>query len=264
MKFSLGVVTAMQIKESLALAKAAEKEGYHRIWVGEDILHRELFTYLSVLSLNTERIGLGSGITSPYVRDKNVIVSSAKAVSELRGGRFTLGLGVGGLPELEKLTGSRPKNIIETMEKIALYLRERLGIEIFMGVRGPRMLDLAGRVADGVILSGARGYIEKAVEIVDAASNDRRVEKVLWNAFYLGQNKKLVSKITSVMLESMPKFAQKYMDLTHAEEELCISGSIDNIMDEIKIYEEMGIDELVVGPPYGVDPVGVIKIMGAF
>jgi 5,10-methylenetetrahydromethanopterin reductase len=262
MKLSLGVVTAMEISESLALAKAVEKKGYHRIWVGEDIFHREIFTYLSVIALNTKRIGLASGITSPYVRKGQVIASSAKAVSELCRGRFTLGLGVGGLPELEKLTGERPKNTIETMEKSALYLKERLGIEIFMGVRGPRMLELAGKIADGVILSGPQGYIEKAVEIVDNASSGRRVEKVIWNAFYLGENPKLVSKITSVMLESMPRFALQYMNQEQAEDELCIYGSKNQVRDQIAAYEDMGIDEFVVGPPYGEKPRTVFEKLG--
>ena len=104
MRLSLGLVTAMTIRKSIALAKAAEDVGYHRIWAGEDIFHREVFTYLSVLSLNTEGIGLGTAITSPYVRNLPVLANSTKALSELSKGGFILGLGVGGLPEVERLT----------------------------------------------------------------------------------------------------------------------------------------------------------------
>jgi alkanesulfonate monooxygenase SsuD/methylene tetrahydromethanopterin reductase-like flavin-dependent oxidoreductase (luciferase family) len=124
------------------------------------------------------------------------------------------------------------------------------------------MLELAGRVADGVILSGPRGYLERAVEIVDGASEGRRVEKVLWNAFYLGENPRRVPQITSVMMESMPNFARKFMDVDRAEDELCIQGLKDRILDQIEEYENMGIDEFVVGPPYGENPVEVIKEMG--
>ncbi|GBE57030.1 MAG TPA: LLM class flavin-dependent oxidoreductase [Euryarchaeota archaeon] len=261
MHLSLGLVTAMTIRKSIALAKAAEDVGYHRIWAGEDIFHREIFTYLSVLALNTKSIGLGTGITSTYVRNLPVLANSSKALSELSSDRFILGLGVGGLPEVEKLTGARPKNVVKTLEETALLLKEKRGIKIYMGVRGPRMLELAGRVADGVILSGPRGYIEKAIEIVDGASNGRRVEKVLWNAFYLGENPRLVSKITSVMMESMPTFARRYMDPAGAEDELCITGSLEHVKEEITGYEKQGIDELVIGPPYGENPIEVIKEM---
>jgi alkanesulfonate monooxygenase SsuD/methylene tetrahydromethanopterin reductase-like flavin-dependent oxidoreductase (luciferase family) len=261
MEISLGVVTAMPIKESIALTKKAEKVGYSRVWVGEDIFHRELFTYLAILTLNTEKLGLASGITSPYVRNHHVLASSEKAISRLSQGRFTLGLGTGGLPEVERLTGEPPKRPLWVMEKTIQLLRKKTDTQIFMGVRGPRMLDLAGRLADGVLLSGPKGYIKEAVEIVDQASKDREVKKFLWNAFYLGENTKLVSKITSVMLQSMPKFALNHMNKENPEAELCISGKKNTIKREIRGFERMGIDEFVIGPPYGRDPTRVIEEM---
>lgn len=263
MKISLGLVTAMPIKKSIALAKAAEEAGYHRIWVGEDIFSRELFTYLAILSLNTEEIGIASGVTSPYVRNKHVIASSGRAISKLSGGRFTLGLGAGGLPEVERLTGERPKKPVEVLEKTVLFLKKKLNTEVYLGVRGPNMLELAGRISDGVILSGPKGYIEKAIEIVDSAAEDQsRIKKVLWNAFFLGKDKKLVSKITSVMLDSMPDFALQYMDREKPEKELCIYGSKEKIIEEIKGFEKMGVDEFVIGPPYGKEPSKVVEEMG--
>jgi alkanesulfonate monooxygenase SsuD/methylene tetrahydromethanopterin reductase-like flavin-dependent oxidoreductase (luciferase family) len=180
----------------------------------------------------------------------------------LSGGRFTFGLGVGGLPEVKRLTEERPKKPVKVLERAVLSLKEKLGFEVYLGVRGPRMLGLAGRVADGVILSGPKGYIEKAIEIVDDSSNGRDVRKVLWNAFYLGEDPKLVSKVTSVMLESMPGFALQYMEKGKAEEELCIYGSKERILEEIGVYEKMGVDEFVVGPPYGRDPLKVIVELG--
>lgn len=131
-----------------------------------------------------------------------------------------------------------------------------------MGVRGPRMLELAGRLADGVLLSGPLGYVKEAVRIIDEAAGGRLVEKILWNAFYLGENPKLVSNITGVMMESMPAFALRFMDKTDFEHELCIFGDPDDLSHTIRGLEEMGIDELVVGPPFGRDPIDAIKVMG--
>jgi 5,10-methylenetetrahydromethanopterin reductase len=263
MKLSLGLVTAMPIKESIQLAKEAEAAGFHRVWVGEDILHREIFTYLAILSLNTANIGLASGITSPFVRNNYVIGNSGSAITKMSGSRFTFGLGVGGLPEVKKLTGERPKRALYVLEKAVRFIKERQELEVYLGVRGPKMLELAGRVADGVILSGPKGYIKKAVEIVDSVSKGRRrVKKTLWNAFYLGKNPEMVSKITSVMLESMPEFALQNLDKKRVEEELCLYGPKEGILEEIEEYEKLGIDEVVVGPPYGQAPLKVIREMG--
>ena len=124
------------------------------------------------------------------------------------------------------------------------------------------MLKLAGRVADGVILSGPKGYIEKAIEIVEDAAGGRRVKKVLWNAFHLGEDPRRVSKITKVMLESMPGFALKYMEGKRPEDELCIHGSKNQILEEMKWFEEMGVDEFIIGPPFGKEPLKVVVEMG--
>src|SRR3990172_2531133 len=142
MKMSLGLVTAMQVKDSIELANAAEEAGYHRVWIGEDIFQREIFTYISILALHTERIALATGVTSPYVRNAHVLAASGLAVSKLCKGRFTFGLGVGGLPEIEKLTGEKPKKPVEVLENTVAFLRKKLDIEIYLGVRGPRMLKL--------------------------------------------------------------------------------------------------------------------------
>ncbi|MFQ5800530.1 MAG: LLM class flavin-dependent oxidoreductase, partial [Candidatus Hydrothermarchaeales archaeon] len=234
-----------------------------RVWVGEDIFYRELFTYLSILSLKTERILLASGITSPYVRGPHVLASSVSAIVELSKNRFSLGLGAGGLPEVERLIGERPKKPVEALEKAVLFLKERRSVEVYLGVRGPRMLELAGRIADGVILSGPKGYVKEAIEIVGGSAKKRgKVKKVLWNAFLLGEDSRLVEKVTSVMLESMPEFALRHIeDRRNVVDELCIYGSKDRILQGLEEFEEMGIDEFVIGPPYGKDPLEVIKAM---
>ncbi|RMF89878.1 MAG: LLM class flavin-dependent oxidoreductase [Methanobacteriota archaeon] len=259
---SLGITTSMTVEESKTLVGAAEDAGYTRVWLGEDIFHREVFTYLSLLAAGGSSIGLGVGVTSPYVRYKEVLAASAKAVSELSQGRFILGLGAGGLPEVERLTGSRPRKPVSVMEEAIKDLRERTGLSIYVGARGPRMLELAGRVADGVILSGPKRYLDRALEIVDEASEGRRVRKVLWNAFYLGENEALLSKVTEVMLQSMPPFAKDFMDRRDPERDLCVAGPPERVAREIRGFEKKGFDEVVIGPPYGETPESAIAEMG--
>ncbi len=261
MKLSLGLVTAMSINESLSLAKAAEKSGYHRIWLGEDVLHRDVFTYLSILALNTDRIGVATGITSPYVRSREVFDASVKAVAELAGGRFALGVGQGGLPEVRKLTGTKAKNPLSVLESTASRIKEKTGLEVYFGVRGPKMLSLAGRVADGVLLSGPKSYLKKAMERVEGSSGGRYVQKVLWNAFILGGAKSAATRITDVMRKSMPSYALEDMS-GEPENELCIYGSEERILEELRGFQSMGVDEFVVGPPYGENPLKVIEELG--
>lgn len=123
MKLSLGLVTAMEPLGAIDLAREAEKQDFHRIFIGEDIFHREVYTFLSIIALHTEKIGLATGITSPFTREKTVFLDSIKGVKELSKGRFTLGLGAGGLPEIRRLTGERPVKPLAMMENTVQLIR---------------------------------------------------------------------------------------------------------------------------------------------
>ena len=261
MDLSLGLTTSMPVSSSVLLVKKAEKLGYSRVLVGEDIPKRDIFTYLSILALNTREIGLGTGITSPYVRDKVIFSTSIQAMNLLLSERFILGIGAGGLPEIEEFAGKKPSKPLSVLEDTTNLVMDKFDTSVYFGIRGPKMLELAGRIADGVILSGPKSYISKAVKMIDLAADGRAVRKVLWNAFILDGTQSDAAKITSIMLESMPEFALEGLEGT-PEKELCLCGSIDNILKEAEDYENLGVDEFVVGPPYGKNPEDVISRVG--
>jgi 5,10-methylenetetrahydromethanopterin reductase len=317
MRLSLGVVTSMPISDSVKYAQRAEESGFHRVWVGEDILSREIFTYLTILALRTGTIGIGSGITNPYVRKITTIASSSAGVQHLSGGRFILGLGPGGLPEVEKITGRPPHNVVDVMWEATTVLKrifnggavshqgvliclsdyiithpEIKPLEIYFGVRGPKLLGLAGEVADGVIFSGPLDYLARGIEIVEESArasgrDPKGIGRVLWNAFVMGSDLKAARPMAATMMASLPKAALDYIDikretveevrrlfalsrygdaysLIHEDmiRELMIAGTRTEIEDRVEKCRRMGFDELVVGPPYGKDPLKVILEMG--
>jgi len=293
MRLSLGVTTSMPIEDGIDLARLAEAGGYHRVWVGEDLQGGDVFSYLSVLTCKTSSIGLGTGITSPWVRNLGVIANSSAGIQALSGGRFILGLGVGGLPELLKVTGSKPRKTVVRMREAVLLLRRifngeevtcrgefsdlqgyELAFEvpspkIYFGVRGIRMLKLAGEVADGVIFSGPLKSLARDVKILEEAAEEKgrnpdEIDRVLWNPFVLAEKPAdldLARDVVSVMLGSMPLSTQ---DLGgRGIEELCVYGSKREIMKKLPEYEALGFHELVIGPPYGRDPRDVVASFGS-
>jgi alkanesulfonate monooxygenase SsuD/methylene tetrahydromethanopterin reductase-like flavin-dependent oxidoreductase (luciferase family) len=293
MRLSLGLTTSMPLKESLPLARLAEEKGYSRIWVGEDITGGDVFAYLSVLAAETERISLGTGITSVFLRNLAVIANSSAGLQVISQGRFCLGLGAGGIPEITEILGHRPRNVVSEMESAVAFLRRVLaggeaGIttgytrikgfslavspgapRVYLGVRGSKMLALAGRIADGVIFSGPRGYLGEALDIVNTAAEDAgrdpdELDKVLWNPFVLAENRKdfeLAAGMVKVMLPSMPPAAEKYLTDDPAQS-LCTCGDIGEIRSRLKEYSSLGFSEVVVGPPYGSEPATVINTLG--
>lgn len=316
MKLSLGVTTSMPLEKSINYARVAEKSNYHRIWIGEDILSREVFTYISIIALKTRRILLATGITSPYVRNIAVIASNAAGIQILSGNRFSLGIGVGGIPEVEKATGKKPEDTVEVMRETALLLRRifsrerityegklarlkdyKLGIKlelppkIYFGVRGKKLLSLAGEMADGVIFSGPRDYLSQAMQIVDegaekAGRDKSEIDRVLWNCTVEVENEedmKLARLVSATMAASLPKSplgeyenieqireqfkAGKYEEAAQlVSEELmnqfCIYGTKKEIIYAFKEFEAKGFKEFVVGPPFSKNPEKTIEALG--
>jgi 5,10-methylenetetrahydromethanopterin reductase len=320
MKLSLGITTSMHPKQAVDCARLAEEAGYHRVWVGEDITSREIFTYLTMIALKTETIEIGCGITNPYTRKITTIASCAAGVQHLSEGRFTLGLGPGGLPEVEKITGRAPHDVVDVMWEATSVLKsifygetvshegvviclsdyimnhpEMRPLDIYFGVRGPKLMALAGEVADGVIFSGPLDYLAHSMKIVDEGAKGKSrdpkgIRKVLWNAFVMGDDKSDMDEarpMAATMIASLPEAALVHteMDRETVEEvrrlfrdsryddayslvdddvirEFMIAGSTSEIEDQLEKISKMGFDEVVVGPPFGKDPFEVIKNVG--
>src|SRR5947209_19275300 len=94
----------------IAIAERAEALGYSSLWTSDHILvpkNRpepfgnvlESFTTLAYLAARTERIRLGTGILVLPQRNPLLVAKQAATVNHLSGGRLTLGIGVGWIPE---------------------------------------------------------------------------------------------------------------------------------------------------------------------
>ncbi|MEM2775765.1 MAG: LLM class flavin-dependent oxidoreductase [Candidatus Bathyarchaeia archaeon] len=305
MNISLGLTTSIPVREGLKLALLADKLGFKRVFIGEDLLSRDVFAYLSVIALETSRIELATGITSPYVRHIASLASNVLAIQKISNGRFTLGLGPGGLPELEKFLGKAPEKPVTVMRDATLLIKELflgeridyegvLGkikglkliaptpIKIYFGVRGEKLLKLAGEVADGVIFSGPKNYIKKSLKILETSLKKPDFNKIIWNCFLLIKGKedlKLGRRVVATIISSLPKEeierhpeltdkafkikeAFKKGDYTKAEEfideeilkQFCFAGELNEIKEEINKFEKEGFKEFVVGPPFGKKP----------
>jgi len=163
------------------LASFAEQLGCKRVWVyDEGIAGRDVWVALSAIADATERVLIGPGITNPYVRHPGTTASAVAGLDELTGGRAFVGLGSGGALALGPL-GIERRRPLDAVGETVRCLRElfsgatldfegehvrfrqarlayaRADIEIMLAGRGPRMIELASRTADGFYLS----YVHK-------------------------------------------------------------------------------------------------------
>lgn len=262
MKFSVGITNSFPLKKAKAIVRLAEAKDFHRLWVGEDFNAPDVFGYTYAVSRATGGLGVAIGITSPYVRHPIIIAAAAAFLNQELEGRFSLGLGVGGLKALEKME-IRPKKPVATLRETAEILRRLWSLEkvnwkgqfclrnfrlelskpvripLFFGVRGMKMLKMAAETGDGIIFSGPRPYLKDAVDIVQKVRSEkgrgRPFEYALWIPFIYGgdpQDLALAKRIVATMMADSPEIFLEKMGI--GEEwglkirELKLKGKMDS------------------------------------
>ena len=158
-------------------AVAAEDIGCSRVWIpDEGLAARECWVTLGAVAAATSRVQVGTGITNAYTRHPGMTAAAVATLDEASNGRAALGIGAGGALTLTPLAVERRQPIRAMRELVetsrALWSGQvvdadgvaggfhgaRLGygrpdIPIWIAGRGPRVMRLAGELADGFIMS---------------------------------------------------------------------------------------------------------------
>jgi 5,10-methylenetetrahydromethanopterin reductase len=173
MKARFGIIEVPRsIASTIEHAQLAEASGFD--WFGiadSQSLFRELFVTLAVVGQGTGRMMVGPSVTNPLTRHPAVMASAIASVQEITGGRAMLGLGTGdsAIYNLNQRPGG-----LQGLRDYILALRALLRGErtefggreihakwtadlphqpppIYIAAEGPRTLELAGEICDGVI-----------------------------------------------------------------------------------------------------------------
>ena len=173
-------------------ARQLEEWGYDHIWCPDERFERSPYAVLTLAARATERARLGISVTNPYTRHPLITGAAVATVNEASGGRAVLGLGAGASSLFERQGIKRPSPpvtaIREAVELLRPFMRgervdfggrtysfrgadidfESRPVPIYIAARGPRLLRLAGEVADGVIIGSltSREGLEYALENV--------------------------------------------------------------------------------------------------
>lgn len=169
MRFSLRLNNDVEPRLLLDIALLAERHGFDQLWVSNDLFLRSAPVLLGALAVQTERLHLGVGVLNATSMHTSEIAMAAATLQELSGGRFLLGLGAGaqeflgwaGLRRDHPLASTR-RAIGELVDVMAGrtppgwdpagHLRfEAPPAPIYVGAMGPKMLALAGELADGAL-----------------------------------------------------------------------------------------------------------------
>jgi 5,10-methylenetetrahydromethanopterin reductase len=172
---------AHAIREGMEIARYAESKGFHAIWQAESRLVREATVPMASFLAVTERIKVGSGVVNNWTRNPALLASTFSTLDDLAPGRVILGIGAWWDPLASKVGIKRVKPLLamrETIEAVRALLADETvtydgefvhldGVEldyvhqerrpkdvpIYLGATGMQMMELAGEIADGVVLN---------------------------------------------------------------------------------------------------------------
>ncbi|MFX1331806.1 MAG: LLM class flavin-dependent oxidoreductase [Promethearchaeota archaeon] len=308
---SVGITTNMRVTATDWIAKNAEDLGIDGIWVGEDIdLGQDVYVLATAVLLNASKVRVGTGIIPVTVHKISTIARAAVTLQNTAEGRFVFGTGIGGIQDLNnmgiivKKPVAELRKAVKTLRRLwagesvtieselmkldnySLGLKRAVEIPVFLGVRGPQMLNLVGEIADGAILSGPIDYLKDAVKRIDSsAKNSGRegsdIEKVGWLPTiptFKGGKEHLAKRVVALVIADMPQPVLDLLDvdleridrlrvavsksgpdagIPHINQELidmfAISGSKEHMVDRFELLAEIGLTEVVLGPPFSGD-----------
>ena len=164
------------LDESAARARMAERLGYESVWTNQLPYERDAALVLAAYAMNTSTIKLGTAVLPIYTRHPTAMVQMAASLDELSGGRFILGIGISHKVTVEGMWGLHLVSPVDAMREYLTIVRTSLrdrgcdfegshftarwrysgptnpGMPVMISALSPRMLELAGELADGVVL----------------------------------------------------------------------------------------------------------------
>ncbi len=317
MRASLRLNNDLSPEEFCSLAEVAEEAGFDQLWVSNDLMLHSATVLLSAAATRTTTLQLGCGIYNPYTIHPAELAMTAATLQELSGGRFLLGLAAGAgqflawvgidqqrplrttrdaVEAVRALVGHRPVEQHGWTDQARLRVRSA-EVPIYLGAMSPRMLELAGEVADGALpllyppehFPTARDHIEAGLSRAgrDPATFD--LPACVWASVHPDRevaNAALAAKIayygsafSPYLLEraglSVSDFAAIDAALADGDHALAsslvddrmlrlgIAGDVDDVVARCRWLLDQGATHLSFGPPLGPDPRAAVTLLGA-
>ena len=306
----------LSFEELAAVAAGAEQVGFDQLWVSNDLFLRSAPVLMGALAARTSRIGLGIAVMNPYSVHVTELAMLAATLQEVSGGRFLLGLGAGSEQFLGWAGIARAQPLATTRTALA-SLRALLGHEdvdhsqlpewfdaqsvlrfplgrpvpVYIGAMGPKMLEMAGRHADGALplLYPPDRYAIARLHVLAGLAHSRRefdLPACFWVSLSndpVSARKALAEKlayygpsISAPMLATVGLQPQDFAPAArlahggHAAAQLIdermlslgIAGDVSDVLARCRELYRLGARHFSFGPPLGPDPITAIRLLG--
>ena len=262
-------------RRMIADAQRAEADGFDSVWCA-NALSTDALTTLACIGQVTERIELGTSVVPTPNRHPTVMAQQALTVWEASNGRLALGIGLSHKILVEDAWGLRYDaparqteeylNVLMPLLKTAqadfsgswyrvkcqYMLAGAESLPVVVAALGPRMLAVAGRLADGTNLwmSGlktTRDYIVPTIQAA-AADADRPPPRIVSNLPVVVTNDTKAARAALERPLSVYGWLPSYAGLLKREGtadpvDLVLMGDKGAVVEQICAYKEAGVTD---------------------
>ena len=180
-RVALYLQDAHDLRDGLEIARYAEEKGFDAVWQAESRLVRDAIVPMAAYAAVTERIKVGSGVINNWTRNIGLLASTLLTLDDLAPDRIICGIGAWWDP-LAKNVGINRTKPLKAMEETITILRRLLNMEnvtfegefvqvngieldvvhgrrearnvpIYIGATGGKMIEMTGRLADGIVMN---------------------------------------------------------------------------------------------------------------
>jgi 5,10-methylenetetrahydromethanopterin reductase len=314
MKFGIEFVPQIPLDELVSLVKLAEDVGFEYAWITDHYNNKNVYETLALIASETETIKMGPGVTNPYVRSPAISASAIATIDEISEGRATFGIGPGDKATFDAL-GIAWEKPVSTIKAAIADINTLLSggkteagaalggakavqehIPIYMGAQGPKMLETAGEIADGVLINAsnpkdyeaAMPMIKKGIE---AAGGDKEFDVGAYTATSIGADSDAAKNAAKIVVafiaagspapvierHGLPEGFNEQMGAFLAKgdfggaigavtdealDAFSVCGTPDEFIPKIEGLAEMGVTQYVAGSPVGKNVEESIKLLG--
>jgi 5,10-methylenetetrahydromethanopterin reductase len=180
-RVALYLQDAHPIRDGMKYARYAEKQGFEAVWQAESRLVRDAIVPMAAFAAVTEHIKVGSGVINNWTRNIGLLAATYLTLDDLAPDRIICGIGAWWDPLAQNVGITRRKPLLamrETIEVMRRLLamenvtfdgefhhvngieldvvhgrREPRNVPIYIGATGRKMMQMAGEIADGVVLN---------------------------------------------------------------------------------------------------------------
>lgn len=189
----------------LRMARLAEQNGFSAVWQGESRMARDSIVSIAAIAAVTSRVEVGTGVLHTWTRNVATLATTFSTLSELTNRKTVLGIGALWEPMASKIGVERKtplkavREYVEVLKQLfkgeeVTYLGDHVKVNgirlekatkyipVHIGATGFKMIEVAGEVADGVVLNYlvTPQYNDEAMKhlAAGASKSGRRLDEI--------------------------------------------------------------------------------------